>query len=169
MLDQRHALNAAHVPDAPALAALQDLARVEGEALQWLPEMVLLRVEGQGRSAGAARHYSLLRNSAHTNVSSPFRESSRLVPSEYTLTVATGFVGAYPNAIWRVSASQLPQLVQSVRNLASEADYRTLADRFGVRRTSPDFWSTSDALLRAYQSWAPGEAGLLDLSRLENR
>ncbi|MFN8849499.1 MAG: fatty acid cis/trans isomerase [Inhella sp.] len=169
VLNRRHALNIVNEPNAQTLTALNDLAQVEGAALQWLPEMVLLRVEAEGPYASAPRHYSLLRNSAHTNVSSPFRESSRLVPSEHTLTVAAGFVGAYPNAIWRVGPSQLPDLVKLVRQLGSEADYRALVDRFGVRRTSHDFWSTSDALMRAYQGWAPAEAGLLDWSRLENR
>ena len=47
--------------------------------------------------------------------------------------------------------------------------YGKLADRWGVRRSDARFWATSDALMDAYQRWAPGEAGLLDLSRLENR
>jgi hypothetical protein len=44
-----------------------------------------------------------------------------------------------------------------------------MADRFAVRRTHPDFWATSDALMQAYAQWSPLEAGLLDYNRLENR
>jgi len=117
----------------------------------------------------AARYYSLLRNSEHLNVSSPFRESARLVPAENTLTVAAGFVGAYPNALWRSTPAQLPGLARNVAGLKSEADYRALAGRHAIRRTSPDFWAASDALMEAYRRWAPAEAGVLDWSRLENR
>jgi hypothetical protein len=56
-----------------------------------------------------------------------------------------------------------------VASLASEADYRRLADRFAVRRTNPGFWAVSDQLVDAYVASAPREAGILDSSRLENR
>jgi Fatty acid cis/trans isomerase (CTI) len=63
----------------------------------------------------------------------------------------------------------LPALTQAIAGLASETDYRALADRFVIRRTAPDFWAASDAMHDAYQRWSPGEAALFDLSRLENR
>jgi hypothetical protein len=65
--------------------------------------------------------------------------------------------------------AQLPELARAIQGLASEADYRALADRFAVRRTDPGFWATSDALMQAYAQWSPLEAGLLDYNRLENR
>jgi hypothetical protein len=106
---------------------------------------------------------------AHRNVSTLFLEKKMLIPAEYTLTVATGFIGAYPNAVMRLRADELQAFTAALAGLRSEADYRRLADRWALRRTDPRFWATSDALMDAYQRWAPGEAGLLDLSRLENR
>lgn len=168
VLSERHALTPRHEPDARALQALTQLHRVQGEALQWLPEVVVLRVDPE-LAGQPARYYTLLRNSAHLNVSSPFRESARRVPAEDTLTVAAGFIGAYPNALWHSSPAELPALARAVAGLRSEADYRALADRYAIRRTNADFWRESDALMSAYQAWAPAEAGLLDWSRLENR
>jgi hypothetical protein len=83
--------------------------------------------------------------------------------------VVPGFIGSYPNAMYRVQDDELPALEAAVRGLASEADYRALADRFAVRRTSAAFWATSDALHDAYRGSAPLEAGLFDYNRLENR
>ena len=80
-----------------------------------------------------------------------------------------GFIGAYPNAIYSVSASDLPAFEATIRSLASESDYRKLADRFAIRRTASAFWAASDGLHDAYQAAAPVEAGLFDYSRLENR
>ena len=80
-----------------------------------------------------------------------------------------GFIGAYPNAIFRATPAELPELASAIGRLGSEKDYRALADRFVIRRTNPAFWAASDALVDAYAQWAPLEAGLFDYNRLENR
>ncbi|MBP9147236.1 MAG: fatty acid cis/trans isomerase [Rhodoferax sp.] len=172
VLDMRHEINAKTEASAQIGQALSDLAKVRGRSLQWLPEVSVLRIEAEPRAEGAAanaRYVSLLRNTAHQNVSTLFRESSTLVPDENTLTVANGFIGAYPNALLQVNADQLSALVQAIASLRSESDYRAFADRFAIRRTDPDFWFASDALMTAYQRWAPEDAALLDLARFENR
>jgi hypothetical protein len=38
-----------------------------------------------------------------------------------------------------------------------------------VRRTNPDFWAFSDALIDRYQKDQSLEAGILDYNRFENR
>jgi hypothetical protein len=144
---------------------LDTLAAVRGASLAWLPEASLLRVDG----AGGPQYFSLLRNTAHKNVAHMFKEAQELVPAENTLTVVPGFIGAYPNAIYRLRPEDLPAFTAAVASLASEADYRRLADRFAVRRTNPGFWAVSDQLVDAYVASAPREAGILDYSRLENR
>lgn len=171
VLDMRHEVNNQADASNQIGQALSDLAKVRGQSLQWLPEVSVLRIEPdlQAEGAGDARYVSLLRNTAHRNVSTLFRESSTLVHDEDTLTVANGFIGAYPNALLQVSADRLSALVQAVAVLRSDSDYRAFADRFAIRRTHPDFWSASDAMMNAYQHRAPGDAGLLDLGWFENR
>jgi hypothetical protein len=164
VLERRFAL--AGVPDAALRDALQRLAALRGASLSWLPEMVVLRVDDATR---APRYFSLLRDTGHNNVSTLLREGGALLPDENTLTVVPGFIGAYPNAIFRASLAELPALTAAIRTLASEADYRALADRFVIRRTSPAFWAASDALAAAYRQWSPLEAGLFDYNRLDNR
>ncbi len=154
------------VDDPRLRAELQSLAAVKGASLSWLPEMSVLRIDGL---PGAARYFTLLRNTAHANVAHLAREKSELLPEENTLTVVPGFIGAYPNAIYRSSVGDLPLLRAALAGLASESDYRKLADRFAVRRTNPQFWAASDALHEAYDAWAPLEAGLFDYNRLQNR
>ena len=143
---------------------LQALSRVRGASLAWLPEVVFLRVE---QPAVPPQYFSVLRNTAHKNVAHLFKEE--LLPGENTLTVVPGFLGAYPNAIFSIKAAELPELAKAVGSMASENDYRKLADRYAIRRTNPRFWVTSDELIDAYAAWAPVEAGIFDYSRLENR
>ena len=151
-LDTRHDLS--RVSDPRLRSALQSLATVRGASLSWWPEMVVLQVD---RAAGAPQYFSLLRDTAHANVAHLVREAANLVPADNRLTVVPGLLGAYPNAIYRVSERDLPALETAIRGLASEADYRALADRFAIRRTSPAFWAASDALHEAYR--AVGTAG----------
>ena len=149
----------------PALRRdLQALSKVRGASLAWMPEVVFLRVE---QPTASPQYFSVLRNTAHKNVAHMFKEE--LLPAENTLTVVPGFLGAYPNAIFSVKAADLPALANAIGSMASEDDYRKLADRYAVRRTNPRFWATSDELIDAYAAWAPVEAGIFDYSRLENR
>jgi hypothetical protein len=83
--------------------------------------------------------------------------------------VVRGFLGAYPNAFYKVTRAELPAFVDAVAQLQGEADYARLLDRFGIRRTDPRFWSHSDRMLRAYAEAEPITAGLLDYNRQENR
>jgi hypothetical protein len=156
----------ASVPDAALRQKLQQLTAVRGASLAWLPEAVVLRIDDPPR---APLYFSLLRNTAHSNVTHLLKEKSELLPAENTLTVVPGFIGAYPNAIFRTTPAELPALSAAISKLASEKDYRALADRFVIRRTDPAFWAASDAMIDAYAQWAPLEAGLFDYNRLENR
>lgn len=156
----------ARVANAQLRQQLQRLAAVRGASLSWLPPAVVLRVDDPPR---APQYFSLLTIIGHSNVTHLLLEKHTLLPAENTLTVVPGFIGAYPNALLRATPSELPALTAAISTLASEADYRAFADRFLIRRTDPDFWLASDAMLDAYARWAPLEAGLLDYSRLENR
>ncbi|SBT04707.1 Fatty acid cistrans isomerase [Candidatus Accumulibacter aalborgensis] len=164
VLNQRHDLSG--VSDVALRNDLAALAGVRGASLSWLPELVVLRVDDPPREA---RFFTLLRNTGHSNVTSLLREGRELLPAENTLTVAQGFIGAYPNAIYRVGRSEIRDLARAIAALSSENDYRTLADRYAVRRSDPGFWPTSDELQAAHLLAAPISAGILDYNRLENR
>ena len=52
--------------------------------------------------------------------------------------------------------------------LRDQASLAALTERFGVRRSDRRFWPLSDALHAEWRRRAPGEAAVLDYSRLEN-
>ena len=151
-------------------AQLRALAQIKGRSLQWLPEVAVLTVtNGTGAEVRQDRIYTLLHDNGFSNIASVFNPQSRRLPDEDTLTVTSGLIGAYPNAFYRMEQSALPEFIAAVAGLTSEADYRKLADRFAVRRTSRDFWRHSDGVHEVYRRIDPVEAGLLDYNRLENR
>jgi hypothetical protein len=150
----------------PIRTPLRRLAAVHGPALALVPELAFLLVPD---APAGARVFTLVHNSAHKNVSSPLAEQDRRIPAEDTLTVTHGFLGAYPNAFYVVPIADLDDFVDRITALAHEPDYADLQVRFGVRRTDPEFWQISDRLHQLYRDTAPIEAGVLDLSRIENR
>jgi hypothetical protein len=161
VLDQQHNLRRL-VVDKSTLENLQQLDQTRGASLRWLPQTTLIYIPEVGL-------FTLLHNSAFSNLSSLFREEARRVPEEDTVTLGRGIIGAYPNAIMLVSEAQLPDFVARIQSLASEDDYTQLRNRYGIRRTDADFWHYSDLLHDYYQVAQPEDAGLLDYNRLENR
>ena len=149
-----------------ARRSLEELSALRGRATSHLPELAHLTVRD---SSGQRVHFSLIANRAHSNVAHLLGEDKRRLPDEDDLTLAHGFIGAYPNAFFSLDAGELPAFVARVRGLASEADYAALLARYGVRRTDARFWAYSDELHAAYRRQAPREAGLFDYNRFENR
>jgi hypothetical protein len=163
--DRSYDLAGHRLPDDLA-KPLHQLAEIAGVALSWVPPAAFLYVPDGPKGAQV---FTLMRNDGHSNIASPFGEDQRRRPTEDTLSVARGFVGTYPNAYFVVERARLPGFVRRIAALATEADYAAVQVEFGVRRTDPDFWPTSDRMVELYRSLRPIEAGLFDLARYENR
>ncbi|WP_176502955.1 fatty acid cis/trans isomerase [Cobetia sp. 5-11-6-3] len=146
---------------------LKALSEVSGLAASLLPEVTIIALEREGSEH--PQLFSVLRNSAHANITSLFDEEANRRPERDTLDVLRGVAGDYPNAFWHLTPESLQGLARRVAVLKDEADYRQLMADIGVRRTDPRFWQFSDSVLRANYADRPVEAGLLDYNRLQNR
>lgn len=162
--DRSRELEAGGLPESD-LAALRRLSAIRGLAASQMPEDSLIVYQP---AVGKPRVFSLIRNSAHTNVAEIFSEADRRLPEEDTLLAMNGIVGAYPNAIFSITPQNAGRFADAVAALRSEADLVRLTDTYGIRRTDRRFWPTSDAIHDAYRAARPVEFGILDYSRLEN-
>jgi hypothetical protein len=155
-------------PDPPQrseLSALLDrLRRIRGIAAARMPETSFVTLRS---ASGPSVHISVLRDSAHTNVSQIFGEESRRRENEDALSVVDGFLGAYPNALFAFPRTEFEAFVSAVERLQTPNDYAALRQRFGVSRTDPQFWAHSDAITADYREALPLEAGLFDYNRLD--
>ena len=134
-------------------------------AILQLPEATLVRVE----YAGDRREiYSLLRNRAHSNVAFMFGESLRWQPRLDTLTVYPGILSSYPNFIFNLPAADVPIFVAAMEQVKAVADLERLVERWGIRRSHPQFWHYFNDLTRYLEETEPVEAGVLDMNRYEN-
>lgn len=147
------------------MASLQTLS---GAALSLLPETSIIKVVPDDRTEDPVP-YTLLVNRGHHNVSSLFLESRYLAPELNTVSVMLGAVGSYPNSFLSIKESELPELIETLQNLTDENSYIDLLNKYGIRRTSDEFWPFVDWIHKWTREKTPVEYGLLDLNRFQNR
>ncbi|QYJ79217.1 fatty acid cis/trans isomerase [Shewanella acanthi] len=153
--------------NANSQALLRALARVKGQQATLLPELTMIMIEpSHGRNAEL---FTLVRNSAHKNISSLFSEESNRAQIHDDVTLVHGLLGSYPEAFWHIEEAQLAKVTAMVESLQTEDDYQALMDLVGVRRTNPAFWDFSDKLNQQFFANQPIESGWLDYNRLQNR
>jgi hypothetical protein len=97
-----------------------------------------------------------------------FSDEKRREPAKDTLTIAPGYLGSYPNFVFDVEASEVEDFAQALTAVGNAADFETFVERFGVRRTSPRFWTTIDWIHDDFRQRHPNQAGLFDLNRYGN-
>lgn len=162
------------LPDNQALVSISDkrvatelerLNQLQGLNLRYLPEHAIILLE---RSDGD-QMFTLMRNSAHSNMTSMFSEQKNRIPNEDGMLVLEGVVGSYPGAFFKLSEDSLNRFVTAIGEVDSEQSYEKLRDTFGVRRTDPNFWQFSDRIHKGFKKAEPLEYGILDYNRLENR
>lgn len=144
---------------------LKSLSGSQGGPVKLLPQISYLTITDNGKN----EVFTLIRNNAHSNISTLFGEEKNRLPDEDTLTIVPGFLGSYPNLFLKISKHQVPEFIASLRQLKTEQEYREFVTKYGIRRNSENFWEHSDELHSLYKSYTPLEAGLLDYNRLENR
>jgi hypothetical protein len=98
-----------------------------------------------------------------------FDEAKRLIPADDTMTIVRGPFGSYPNFFFEIAPADVPAFVDALRAVATDADFERFVVRYGVRRTDPRFWATSDAVREEARRANALEAGVFDLGRYENR
>ena len=145
------------------VATLAAMENSVGAHNSFLPEVSFINLIGEQRD----EFYTLIRNSAHSNIAQLFREDERRLPDEDSITLVRGFLGAYPNYFFQVEEKELGQFARSIEGLKSKQDYDVLRERYGVRRNAPWFWRFVDKAHAKHQRYNPVEFGLFDLNRYE--
>ncbi|WP_442961790.1 fatty acid cis/trans isomerase [Pseudomonas sp. BMS12] len=135
------------------------------KVIDQLPEATLLRVE---LVDGRREVYSLLRNRAHSNVAFMSGESLRYQPELDTLTVYPGVLSSYPNFMFSLPASEVPEFVGALEAVRDQAAFEQLVLRWGIRRSHPEFWRYFHDLSAYIRETEPNEAGVLDMNRYQN-
>lgn len=150
-----------HNNSGPEIAAFERLESNVGAHNSFLPDVSYINLLGKERE----EVYTLLVNTAHTNIAQLFNEEKRLIPEEDSVTVVPGFIGAYPNYFFQVNESEIDKFVSAIENLKDREGLQSLRDIYGVRRNANWFWRVSDKLHALYRAQNPIEYGLFDYNR----
>jgi hypothetical protein len=154
------------IADARTRENLERLNRVRGHAAAHFSEVSFIAIEARD---GETEHVTLIKDTALSNVAQLFNEDDRRRPEEDELRVVSGFLGAYPDALFLVSREELAAFVSAVEQLNGDASYQELRKRFGVLRTHPAFWEHADRMHEGAARIDPMRAGLFDFNRLDAR
>jgi len=135
------------------------------KVIEQLPEATLLRIE---MADGKREIYSVLRNRAHSNVAFMLGEKLRYQPGLDTLTVYPEVLSSYPNFLFNIPVEQVPAFVAAMEQVRDAKAFERLVDRWGIRRTHPQFWEYFHDLTAHIRETQPLEAGVLDMNRYQN-
>ncbi|AZD09092.1 cis/trans isomerase [Pseudomonas chlororaphis] len=130
-----------------------------------LPEATMLRIQAP---SGKRVFYSMLRNRAHSNVAFLLGESLRYQPGLDTLTIYPGVLSSYPNFMFNIPAGQVPEFVAEMENAKDAHRFEKIVERWGIRRSHPQFWQYFHDQTQYILETDPKEAGVLDMNRYEN-
>ena len=148
-----------------ALSRLTSRPAAGLKVIEQLPEATMLRVEA---ADGRREVYSLLRNRAHSNVAFMLGEAYRYQPGLDTLTIYPGVLSSYPNFMFNVLAADVPAFVAAMEQARDGAAFERIVQRWGIRRSHPQFWRYFHDLNDYIKETEPVEAGVLDMNRYEN-
>lgn len=135
------------------------------KVIDQLPEATLLRVE---LANGRREVYSVLRNRAHSNVAFMMGEELRYQPGLDTLTIYPGVLTSYPNFLFNLRAEEVPEFVSALGQVKDTAAFDKVVERWGIRRSHPQFWRYFHDLSAYIRETEPVEAGVLDMNRYQN-
>ncbi|MOA52997.1 Fatty acid cis/trans isomerase (CTI) [compost metagenome] len=75
---------------------------------------------------------------------------------------------SYPNFLFSLREGEVNAFVASLQQVRSAADFELIVQRWGVRRTHPQFWALLHDLSEHIRATDPVEAGVLDMNRYQN-
>ncbi|CAI8881013.1 Cis/trans isomerase [Pseudomonas chlororaphis] len=148
-----------------ALSRLVSRPAAGMRVIDLLPEATMLRIQAPG---GKRVFYSMLRNRAHSNVAFLLGESLRYQPGLDTLTIYPGVLSSYPNFMFNIPAEQVPAFVAEMENAKDAHRFEKIVERWGIRRSHPQFWQYFHDQTQYILETDPKEAGVLDMNRYEN-
>jgi fatty acid cis/trans isomerase CTI len=156
---------------ASADRSLARLATMRGKVVEFLPNVAFLRVR-MGDACAVDLAYTLIADKSYDNVSSMFSEERVGDRRDYAgdrQTVVPWLEGAYPEFFFVVDLADVERFASDYDAIETRADYERFVERFGIRRTNPRFWETSDWFNAQARRERPERAGWFDLNRYQNR
>ena len=151
--------------------AMQQAAKIDGLIVQVLPGVSFVRVKMGGRPEKDLA-YTMITNKSYKNVTSMFASESLGDRRDYkndTQTVVRWLEGSYPDFFYVIELNDIDDFVKEYNAIENRQQYEEFVARYGLRRTSEDFWKHADWFNQQYAREQPILSGIFDLNRYQNR
>jgi hypothetical protein len=151
--------------------AMQQAAKMDGFIVEFLPDVAFVRVK-MGAKPEEDLAYTMVSNKAYKSVTSMFAEEKLSDRRDYkadTQTVVRWLEGTYPDFFYVVELDDIENFVAEYNAIEDRQQYEVFVARYGLRRTSEDFWMHADWFNQQYAREHPILSGILDLNRYQNR
>ncbi len=151
--------------------AMQQAAKMDGLVVQVLPDVAFVRVK-MGAKPEQDLAYTMISNKAYKSVTSMFaneRLADRRDYKDDTQTVVRWLEGSYPDFFYVVELDDIEHFVGEYNAIENRQQYEIFVARYGLRRTSEDFWKHADWFNQQYAREQPILSGIFDLNRYQNR
>ncbi len=151
--------------------AMQKAAKMDGLIVQVLPNVAFVRVRMGGKPEEDLA-YSMINNKSYKNVTSMFASEKQIEARDYeedTQTVVRWLEGSYPEFFYVVELDDIERFVDDYNAVENREHYEEFVARYGLRRTSEDFWKHADWFNQQYAREQPRLSGIFDLNRYQNR
>jgi hypothetical protein len=145
---------------------LTKLNQLPNAAVQQLEQTSFILLE---KTDGSSEAYTLMRHDARKNVSTLLLENKTRIPELDSAEIYQGYIGSYPQRIFRVAQNKQADFVKQFLAVTDELSYEKLLDNFAIRRTSADFWPVSDKIHQVHKANNAIVYGLFDYNRLVNK
>ncbi len=148
--------------------SLQKLGGIKGLVTAVFPDVTFMRIKVDG-SVENDLVYTVVRNKSFLNTTSLGQNKDKRVPEEDSIDIIPGFVGSYPNFFMQIDYNDIDKFVEQFKLIDGLEKYEQLVNKYGIRRTSRNFWQHSDWFYKKYKYDYPVYSGLFDLNRYKNR
>ncbi len=150
--------------------AMTEIAQLQGKSLDTFPDVTFVRIKMSNPQEDFA--YTLIRNKAYKNVTSFLadeHERNRADIDADSMTVVKWLEGSYPNFFFSVALSEVEEFVKHCAAVRNKEDFKVFVERYGVRRTHPEFWQMADWFQEESARNKLVLSGLFDFNRYHNR
>ncbi|MCK4676310.1 MAG: fatty acid cis/trans isomerase, partial [Gammaproteobacteria bacterium] len=151
--------------------AMQQAAKMDGLIVRILPDIAFVRVK-MGGLPEEDLAYTMIVNKSYKSVTSMFANASLDDRRDYkndTQTVVRWLEGTYPDFFYVVELDDIEHFVKEYNAIENRQQYEEFVARYGLRRTSEDFWKHADWFNQQYAREQPILSGIFDLNRYQNR
>jgi hypothetical protein len=139
----------------------------------FLPEASFLRIDKSGQEPTI---YTMTHNSDYATKAFFTEDLEHEIPGNAKVAILEGAYTAYPNFMFVINEDEIEKFAASLIDVDTQKKFTAIVERWGIRRSSPDFWPVLNSVTAYVKRTNPhgeplragGRTGTFDINRYKN-